>query len=108
MGNLCQAHTDDPTVYNSGDRPISSTMRIAFIYSDDSQNQKINEIKEFLTLTSQNTESFYDADHLHAKDIAVENENQPKSIGDFTVVRGLGKGAFGQVFLVKDKEKRIL
>ena len=36
MGNLCQAHTDDPTVYNSGDRPISSTMRIAFIYSDDS------------------------------------------------------------------------
>lgn len=37
----------------------------------------------------------------------MENEAQPKSIGDFTVVRGLGKGAFGQVYLVKDKEKSI-
>jgi len=25
-----------------------------------------------------------------------------KSIGDFKVVRGLGRGAFGQVFMVRD------
>ncbi len=63
MGNLCQVHSDEPTVYNNGERPISSTMRITSIYLDDSQNEKINEIKEFLTLTSQNAQSFYDADH---------------------------------------------
>ncbi len=31
MGNLCQVHTDDPTVYNNGERPISSTMRMSLI-----------------------------------------------------------------------------
>lgn len=29
MGNLCQVHTEDPTIYNSAERPISSTMSIA-------------------------------------------------------------------------------
>lgn len=32
-----------------------------------------------------------------------EESGQPKSINDFLVVRGLGRGAFGQVYLVKDK-----
>ena len=36
MGNLCHANTDDPTVYQNGERPISSTMRIWFIDLDDS------------------------------------------------------------------------
>lgn len=31
MGNLCQVQTDDPTVYNNGERPISSTMRTSLI-----------------------------------------------------------------------------
>ena len=26
MGNLCQAHIDDPAVYSRGEKPISSTM----------------------------------------------------------------------------------
>ena len=42
MGNLCQAHIDDPTVYNSGDRPISSTMSMSLFYLDSSQNERIN------------------------------------------------------------------
>ena len=35
MGNLCHAQTDDPTIYNSGDRPISSTMRTCSPIIDD-------------------------------------------------------------------------
>lgn len=75
-------------------------------YSDDPQGEKINEIKEFLTLTSQNTESFFDVSYSNIKETAQDQKSLQKSIQDFEVVRGLGKGAFGQVFLVKDKDKR--
>lgn len=72
---------------------------------DEPQLEKINEIKEFLTLTSQNAESFYDISQPQGRDNNPDLGSKSKSISDFTVVRGLGKGAFGQVFLVKDKSR---
>lgn len=30
-----------------------------------------------------------------------------KNISDFKIFRSLGKGSFGQVYMVKDEEKRI-
>lgn len=54
-------------------------------------------IKEFLTLTSQNTESF-------ALEEALEfNQQKNKSINDFVIVRALGHGAFGRVMLAQDR-----
>lgn len=76
-----------------------------FFYEGDTQSEKINEIKEFLTLTSQNTLSFFDISQSNLKECSQEQSSNQKSIQDFEVVRGLGKGAFGQVFLVKEKSK---
>ena len=105
MGNICDSKSNDPTVYKKGHRPISSTISNAFPHADEFQTEKINEIKEFLTLTSQNTESFFDVDNsnsnLHKNDAPL----QQKCISDFSIVRGLGKGAFGQVYMVRDKSK---
>ena len=56
-------------------------------------------------MTSQNTESFYEANECDLQDQEAEQKKESKSITDFEVVRGLGKGAFGQVYLVKDKVK---
>lgn len=62
MGNICDSKQHDPTVYKKGNRPISSTISNILSEVDEFQSKKINEIKEFLTLTSQNTESFFDVD----------------------------------------------
>lgn len=32
------------------------------------------------------------------------NKTPKKNIGDFEVIRGLGKGAFGKVYLIKERE----
>jgi hypothetical protein len=78
---------------------------------DDTEAEKINEIKEFLTLSAQNTISFYNRTQSRAvteQAIKMEKaERQAKNITDFKVVRGLGKGAFGQVFMVKDTQESI-
>ena len=79
--------------------------RIFYHLTRGQENEKINEIKEFLTLTSQNTESFFDADHSNAHLHKTDTLTQSKYITDFAIVRGLGKGAFGQVYMVRDKSK---
>lgn len=105
MGNICDSKSNDPTVYKKGHRPISSAISNIFVHPDEFQNEKINEIKEFLTLTSQNTESFFDADHSNSHPHKNDVPSQQKCISDFAIVRGLGKGAFGQVYMVRDKSK---
>lgn len=104
MGNICESNGTEPAVYNKSKRPISSTINSTLM----TQNEKINEIKEFLTLTSQNTESFFDAERAEGRTIAADPSQQSKFITDFTIVRGLGKGAFGQVYMVRDNSKSIL
>lgn len=52
-------------------------------------------------MTSQNTESCYLAEAFASKVAPLGNEQ--KNISNFKVVRGLGRGAFGQVYMVKDQ-----
>ncbi len=67
--------------------------------SSESQTDRINEIRDFLTLTSQNTSIFYEDMKNHSEESAKKSH---KVITDFKVKRALGKGAFGEVFMVQD------
>jgi hypothetical protein len=87
---------------------IATNIRTLATRVDDTEAEKINEIKEFLTLSAQNTISFYNRANSRAVEPSprpIEKPQRPaKAITDFKVVRGLGKGAFGQVFMVKDTQ----
>lgn len=87
---------------------IATNIRTLATRVDDTEADKINEIKEFLTLSAQNTVSFYHRAQSKSLEpsckMAEKQERAVKAITDFKVVRGLGKGAFGQVFMVKDTQ----
>jgi|LakMenEpi03Aug12_release.lakeMendotaPanAssembly.Ray.scaffolds.fasta_scaffold526696_1 hypothetical protein len=87
---------------------IATNIRTLATRVDDTEAEKINEIKEFLTLSAQNTVSFYHRAQSKSLEpsskMAEKQQRAVKAITDFKVVRGLGKGAFGQVFMVKDTQ----
>jgi hypothetical protein len=87
---------------------IATNIRTLATRVDDTEAEKINEIKEFLTLSAQNTVSFYHRAQSKSLEPSSRMTDKPqravKAITDFKVVRGLGKGAFGQVFMVKDTQ----
>lgn len=87
---------------------IATNIRTLATRVDDTEAEKINEIKEFLTLSAQNTVSFYHRAQSKSLEpsskMTEKQQRQVKAITDFKVVRGLGKGAFGQVFMVKDTQ----
>ena len=56
-------------------------------------------------MTVHNTTSLSSSSNIYIEEPKTENLKESckmKAITDFKVVRGLGKGAFGQVYMVKD------
>lgn len=59
MGNMCADHPHDKNITTKRKKELASDFgRRWLIAGEYEENNEVKEIKEFLTLTSQNTESF--------------------------------------------------
>ena len=60
----------------------------------------LSDIKSHLSLTTHNMDE--SGSYIFAK--KKTNRGGKKTLNDFEIVRGLGKGAFGRVFMIKERE----
>jgi hypothetical protein len=102
MGNVCQTVAEEPKVHSHRREDFASLVATECGNSKEKGSKEAFEVKEFMTLTSQNTESFYEPMEEQGADAPVV---QQKIISDFAMVRGLGRGASGEVYLVRTKDK---
>ena len=63
MGNVCAKEQTDPEAFQNKPQLHSSILCTLCIDQANSEMDKVQEIKEFLTLTSENTDSFFVTEH---------------------------------------------